>query len=334
MAGEFELIEHLLGQVRADRLTHPPVLGPGDDCALIKASSPGMAWAITTDMLVSGVHFLDQDHPYDLGWKTLAVNLSDLAAMGAAPRYVTLAAAIPPEDASDTTWIDSFFSGFMACARQYGVGLIGGDTTRGPRVFSVTALGEVLPDCALRRDRAQSGDDIWVSGAPGYAALGLRAKLDHLDLPENVGTLAERALHHPLPRIELGLALHELAHSAIDVSDGLLQDLGHIARASGLVATLRAEMLPAAPEGIDHALWRACLFGGGDDYELLFTAPPAARPSIQALSHTLSLPLTRIGYMQKPLGEGTIDSCGVQVLDAAQKFLDLALLSKGFDHFA
>lgn len=337
MASEFGLIEHLLDQARTHPLAHPPVLGPGDDCALIAPSRPDLTWAVTTDMLVAGVHFLDRDPPFDLGWKTLAVNLSDLAAMGAMPRYVTLAAAITPDDARDTRWIDTFFSGFMACAAAYGVALIGGDTTRGPRVFSVTAMGEVAIGRALRRSGARAGDDVWISGNPGYASLGLRAKLDNISLPDTVASAADRALHHPVPRVSLGLALCDLAHSAIDVSDGLLQDLAHIARASGLVAILRSDLLPSCPIGVDPQLWQTCLLGGGDDYELAFTAPESARSAIAAFSKASGLALTRIGQMQHSAETGTISPSAVstvQVLDAAHNPMDLAHLRAGFDHFA
>ena len=339
MAGEFALIEHLLRQTRAESAPHPPILGPGDDCALIRPShpDPALAWAVTTDMLVAGVHFLDSDNPHDLGWKTLAVNLSDLAAMGAQPRYVTLAAAIPATDANDTAWIDAFFAGFMACAHAFGVALIGGDTTRGPRVFSITAMGEVIASGALRRSGAQAGDDIWISGTPGYAALGLRAKMDAVLLPPGVAEQAYRALHRPEPRVALGLALKGIAHSTMDVSDGLLQDLGHIAKASQLQATLEVDLLPASPAGVDTTLWQACLLGGGDDYELLFTAAPSARPSIQALSQTHALPITRIGCMhavQSDPETGTITTARVQVVNHAGQPIDLSHLRAGFDHFA
>lgn len=334
MAGEFALIEHLLRQTRADRASRPPILGPGDDCALVTTSSPALAWAVTTDMLVAGVHFLDSDNPRDIGWKTLAVNLSDLAAMGAVPRYVTLAAAIHPEDAANTTWIEEFFAGFIDCADSHGVALIGGDTTRGPRVFSITAMGEIVADRALCRSGARPGDDIWVSGEPGYAALGLRAKLDGLVLPADVAVKANVALHHPTPRVALGHALIDLAHSAIDISDGLLQDLGHIARASKLDAILLEQALPPGPIGIDTDLWRNCQLGGGDDYELLFTAPAAVRCDIKALSNSLLLPLTRIGYMQRNTEAGKMTNHNVQMLDASHKPLDLSRHRAGFDHFA
>lgn len=325
MPGEFALIEQLLRQAS----TGQALLGPGDDCALVRATSPDTAWAVTTDMLVEGVHFLATDHPQDLGWKTLAVNLSDLAAMGATPRFVTLAAAIPATDAQHTDWIESFFSGFTDCARAYDVELIGGDTTRGPRTFSVTAMGEVTPAQALRRSGAQVGDDLWVSGTPGYAALGLRHQLDQLALPEAVALVALPALHRPQPRVALGLALRDIAHSAIDISDGLLQDLGHITRASGLGAILYAAQLPPCPPGIAADLWQQCLLGGGDDYELLFSAPAHVRTGITDLAQHLQLPLTRIGQLHQADALGTI-----QLLDAAQQPLDLSGCMAGFDHFA
>lgn len=333
MAGEFALIEQLLRQTRVTTspTCHTPLLGPGDDCALINHSQPGLAWAVTTDMLVSGIHFLDSDAPYDLGWKTLAVNLSDLAAMGATPRFVTLAAAIRAEDAQETTWIESFFSGFVACAQTYDVVLIGGDTTRGERTFSVTAMGEVVTEHALKRSGAKANDDIWVSGTPGYAALGLQNKLHGVTLPPAIVNAAANALHHPQPRVALGMGLRDIAHAAIDISDGLLQDLGHITQASGLGATLNAATLPACPPEVDPLLWQRCLLGGGDDYELLFTAPASARDQIAALAKTLALPLTRIGQMHTLAADN--DTPPIQILDAAQCPLDLSKIRLGFDHF-
>lgn len=330
MAGEFALIERLLHQAGAASAGPTPglLLGPGDDCALIAPPAAGEGWAITTDMLVAGTHFLDTDNPVELGWKTLAVNLSDLAAMGATPRYVTLAVALSGADES-SGWVDQFFSGFSACAKQFDVDLIGGDTTRGPRTFCVTALGTVPPDQALRRSGARNHDDIWVSGSPGLAALGLAHKLGTTTLAPTLAALASTALHRPQPRIALGLGLIGLANSCLDVSDGLLQDLGHIAKASGLAATLQQSALPAAPTGVNDVLWQQCLLGGGDDYELLFTAPAAARHALTALSSRLNLPLHRIGQMHAADKIGHID-----ILDAQQQPIDLADLRPGYDHFA
>lgn len=340
MAGEFALIEHLLRQTRAHQSDHPPILGPGDDCALIDVSRPGLAWAVTTDMLVCGVHFLESDEPHALGWKTLAVNLSDLAAMGAKPRYVTLAAAITPEDAQHTGWIDTFFAGFLACAHAFNVDLIGGDTTSGPRSFSVTAMGEINPEKALRRSGAHDGDDIWISGTPGYAALGLGAKLGQWQLPAPIAELADHALHHPEPRVALGLALRDLAHSAIDISDGLLQDLGHIVEASKLQASLSVTSLPPCPLGVENDRWLNCLLGGGDDYELLFTAATSDRESLQAISQSLALPLTRIGTVNtrrkddhSTTNRGTMLS-DIELLDADGHRIDLSHFRRGYDHFA
>ena len=330
MAGEFALIERLLQQVTPARANAAPglLLGPGDDCALVTPPATDEVFAITTDMLVEGTHFLGTDDPADLGWKTLAVNLSDLAAMGARPRYATLAVSLLATDDS-TGWVNQFFSGFADCAKQYDVSLIGGDTTCGPRSFSVTAFGIVKPRQALRRSGARAQDDIWISGTPGMAALGLAHKLGTTELAAALAATASAALHHPLPRVELGLALAGLAHSCLDVSDGLLQDLGHIAQASGLSAALELGALPCTPSGVDPALWQQCLLGGGDDYELLFTASPNNRTNIEALAAKLALPLHRIGQMHTDGKAGTIT-----LLDPHQKPVDLSHLRQGFDHFA
>ena len=330
MAGEFALIERLLKQATLARAESSPglLLGPGDDCALIAPPAANEVFAITTDMLVEGTHFLDTDNPADLGWKTLAVNLSDLAAMGAMPRYVTLAVSLlAPDECSG--WVDQFFSGFTACAQQYDVSLIGGDTTCGPRAFSVTAFGTVNPHQALRRSGARARDDIWISGTPGMASLGLAHKLGTVVLPAALEAPASAALHHPIPRVELGLALAGLANSCLDVSDGLLQDLGHITRASGLSARIELAALPPTPSDVDAPLWQQCLLGGGDDYELLFTAPPTDRLKIAALAQQLALPLHRIGQMHADGKAGTIS-----LLDTHQKPVDLSHLRLGFDHFA
>lgn len=328
MAGEFALIERLLKQAPPAHESTGLILGPGDDCALVAPPQTGDVWAITTDMLVEGTHFLGTDNPHDLGWKTLAVNLSDLAAMGAKPRYVTLAVSLLATDES-SGWVDRFFSGFAACAKQYDVSLIGGDTTCGSRAFSVTAMGAVKPSQALRRNGARDRDDIWISGTPGLAALGLAHKLGTTTLHTALAEQACTALHHPQPRIALGLALAGLAHSCLDVSDGLLQDLGHIAQASGLAATLQLAALPAGPEAVATTLWQQCLLGGGDDYELLFTAPTTARPALTALSSQLDLPLHRIGQMHTNGVAGTID-----ILDAKQQPVNLSGIRQGYDHFA
>jgi thiamine-monophosphate kinase len=314
MAGEFDLIRRYFARPVA-----ATVLGPGDDCALIEPS-PGMQLAVTTDMLVAGTHFLADTDPRDLGWKTLAVNLSDLAAMGARARWVTLAGSLP---AADEAWLAPFADGFFACAAAYGVDVIGGDTTRGPLNLCVTALGEVAPGQALRRAAAQAGDDIWVSGRPGFAALGLRQLRGEIALPGMLARLCVAALQRPRPRLELGLALLGLAHAAIDVSDGLLADLGHIASASGLAADVFLVQLPHLPEGVDRATALACQLGGGDDYELCFAAPPSVRVALAGVAANLELPLWRIGTFTA--------GSGVRVLDPDGLAVDFDI--RGYDHF-
>ena len=317
MPSEFDLISRYFA-----RPTPQAVLGPGDDCALL-APSPGMQLAITTDMLVSGTHFLPDTDPYQLGWKTLAVNLSDLAAMGAKPRWVLLAGSLPD---ADETWIAAFADGLFTCAKRYNVDLVGGDTTRGPLNLCITALGEVPIGEALRRDGAQLGDDLWISGQPGLAALGLAQLQDRVQLPEAIAARCIAALQRPLPRVELGLALssRKLAHSAIDISDGLLADLGHIAECSGLDAEVLETQLPYLPPGIDSSVARKAQLSGGDDYELVFSAPSGKRHDLAALAAQLDLPLWRIGRMSK--GKGV-----VRLLDENGQIVPMTC--KGFDHF-
>mgnify|MGYP001286613160 CR=1 FL=1 len=319
MPSEFDLIARHFTQS-----TPATVLGPGDDCALVEPS-PGKQLAVTTDMLVSGTHFLPQTDPERLGWKTLAVNLSDLAAMGARPRWATLAGSLPE---ADEDWIASFCRGFFECASAFDIDLIGGDTTRGPLNLCVTAMGEVEPGQALCRHGAQVGDDIWVSGQPGMAALGLAHLHARTQLPESWLHLCQRALEKPQPRITLGLGLVGVAHAAIDISDGLLADLGHIAERSHLQARIFLTRLPSLPKGIDRALALDCLLAGGDDYELCCTAPVRQRSTMAALAARLELPLWRIGEMTAA-AEG--EAGKVSVLDADGQILSFS--HRGFDHF-
>lgn len=312
------------------RPTPRAALGPGDDCALV-APSPGTELAITTDMLVSGTHFLPDTDPRQLGWKTLAVNLSDLAAMGAQPRWALLAGSLPQ---ADEAWLAAFADGFFACAARYGVDLIGGDTTRGPLNVCVTAIGEVPAGAALRRDGAQEGDDLWVSGQPGLAALGLAHLQGRTRLPEALAVRCIDALQRPQPRVELGLALRQdaLAHAAIDVSDGLLADVGHIAERSRCVIDVWMAHLPRLPAGADPALARDCLLAGGDDYELAFTAAPESRAALAALAARLDLPLWRIGRVEDRVQRAGDAAAGtVNLLDADGQ--PVALQRRGFDHF-
>jgi thiamine-monophosphate kinase len=305
---EFELIRRYF--------TRPPkraLLGTGDDCALLRPNA-GLDLAVTTDMLIEGRHFLPDAEPRALGHKALAVNLSDLAAMGATPRWATLALAIP---AADPAWLEAFSAGFYALAERYGVDLIGGDTTRAERrAISISAIGEVPPGMALERSRARPGDDIWVSGELGGAALGLV----HPEIAE-----AAKRLHMPEPRVELGERLRGLARAAIDISDGLAGDLGHIAERSQVAAIVEYERIPrpsvfqklAAP-----ALERDCVLSGGDDYELAFTAPRAQRAEIESLAAELKLALTRIGTIEAGSGLSVLDARGEPIAHRG-----------GFDHF-
>ena len=290
-------------------------MGVGDDCALLRPDA-GLELALTTDMLVEGRHFSPDAEPRSLGHKALAVNLSDLAAMGAAPRWALLALGLP---AADTAWLESFSAGLFALAERYGVELVGGDTTRAPlRTIAITAIGEVPAGVALFRAGARVGDDIWVSGELGGAALGL----SHPQI-----AAAAARLHQPEPRVELGERLRGLAHAAIDVSDGLTSDLGHILERSHVGALVHYAKLPRASAFSslqDQKLEESCVLSGGDDYELAFTAAPARRTEIAALSAELALPLTCIGTVQA--GEPRL-----VVLDGRGQPMDYR---RGFDHFA
>jgi thiamine-monophosphate kinase len=300
------------------------VLGVGDDGAIVRPAS-GMDLVVSTDMLVSGTHFLPDAEPEALGWKALAVNLSDLAAMGAQPRWAVVAASLP---AADETWLAAFARGFFACAERYDVDVVGGDTTRGPLNLAPTVFGEVPQGQALTRAGARAGDDLWVSGTPGLAALGLARRQGKVSLRDTAIAPCLAALDRPQPRVALGLALRGLATAAIDVSDGLLADLGHILERSTLAADIEFARLPrAALEcGADEAPARQCLLAGGDDYELAFAAPPERRDDVAAIAARLGLPLTRIGRLRAgPAGELILRD------DAGRP---MAVDRRGFDHFA
>lgn len=316
MVSEFSLIERFFA-----RPSPSATMGVGDDAALLQPS-PGMELAVSTDMLVAGTHFFADADAQKLGWKTLAVNLSDMAAMGAQPRWATLALALP---AADEVWLAAFSNGFFDCARHFGVDLVGGDTTRGPLAICVQIIGEVPHGMALRRDGAKPGDDIWVSGQLGDAALALAALQGKVVLDDNEACLA--ALHTPQPRVALGLALRGVASAAIDVSDGLLADLGHILERSQVGAEVRFETLPANPALRPLLVedWaQSCLLSGGDDYELCFTASMARRDEIAAIGNRLGLPLTRIGRI--------LEGAELHLLDEAGNLMETG--KAGYDHFA
>ncbi|HMM53880.1 MAG TPA: thiamine-phosphate kinase [Candidatus Desulfobacillus sp.] len=319
MPSEFALI--------ARHFTRPArhtVLGIGDDGAVVRPA-PGMDLVIATDMLVAGTHFDGQADPGAIGWKALAVNLSDLAAMGAQPRWAVLAAALPT---ADEAWVAAFADGLFACAGAFAVDVIGGDTTRGPLNITPTVFGELPQGQALTRAGARAGDELWLSGAPGLAALGLRQRQGRAQLSEAMAGRCLAALDRPQPRVALGLALRGLATAAIDVSDGLLADIGHIGERSGLAADIAFESLPRrALEACDDSdLARQCLLAGGDDYELAFAAPHECRAEILALGERLDLPLSRIGRFRA----GTAGE--VLLRDAAGRPMPVA--QRGFDHFA
>jgi thiamine-monophosphate kinase len=325
MPGEFALIDKYFA-----RTTPSAILGPGDDCALLQPT-PGRQLAITTDMLVVGTHFLPDTDPKNLGWKALAVNLSDLAAMGATPRWALLAGSLP---AVDEPWIAKFAEGFFACAGEYSVDIVGGDTTRGPLNLCITALGETEPGQALRRDGAKAGDLVWVSGRPGLASLGLAQLQGRIELPPPWNRLCIAALEKPRPRVALGQALVGVASAAIDVSDGLLADLGHIGERSGLAAAVQLVQLPhlrelaGSGESYDADLRRLaleCQLTGGDDYELCFTTPPAQAQAVSQIAARLELPLWCIGGMVA----GTAGE--VTVYDPDGKPVEFT--RRGYDHF-
>lgn len=290
MSSEFALIRRYF--TRPARHTD---LAVGDDAALIRPG-PGMQLAISTDMLVAGTHFFADTAPEDLGWKTLAVNVSDIAAMGARPRWVVLAACLP---AADEAWIAAFAKGFFACCEAFEIDAIGGDTTRGPLNLCPTIFGEVPTGAAVTRSGARPGDDLWISGAPGRAALGLADLRGEVVLAPAWRDDCLAALHRPQPRVALGLALRGLATAMLDVSDGLLGDLNHILELSGVGAVVDEAALPLAALleacGDPVRAVRACT-SGGDDYELLFAAPAGRRADLAALSARLGLPLHRIGH--------------------------------------
>ncbi len=319
MPSEFALI--------ARHFTRPArhtVLGIGDDGAVVRPA-PGMDLVIATDMLVAGTHFDGQADPDAIGWKALAVNLSDLAAMGAQPRWAVLAAALP---AADEDWVAAFADGLFACAEAFDVDVIGGDTTRGPLNITPTVFGELPQGQTLTRAGARAGDELWLSGAPGLAALGLRHRQGRAQLREEMAGHCLAALDRPQPRVALGLALRGLATAAIDVSDGLLADIGHICERSGLAADIAFESLPrAALEACDDVdLARQCLLAGGDDYELAFAAPHECREKILALGERLDLPLSRIGrFRAGTAGEVLLRDADGRPMPVAQR---------GFDHFA
>lgn len=296
-------------------------LGVGDDAALFRVS-PHHQLAVSVDMSVAGTHFYADAAAYDIGWKCMAVNISDMAAMGATPKWATLAIALPD---INQDWLTEFSRGLFECADTFKVHLVGGDTTRGALNVSIQIMGEVPIGKALLRSGAKPEDDIWVSGHLGSAALGLAQLQGKIKLPTEVRQTCLAALNRPEPRVDLGLALQTVAHSCIDISDGLLADLGHILEASNLGASIDLSFVPChtfLKSQLDRPLIRQCILAGGDDYELVFTAPASERATIKSLSKQLNLPLSIIG--------NTTQNLGLSVYQQGQ-LIDIS--KKGFDHF-
>jgi len=317
MSAEFDLIERIRSRVnsRAD-----VVLGIGDDAALLKVPD-GQQLVVSTDTLNAGVHFPEDTAAADIGWKSLAVNLSDLAAMAATPTWCTLALTLP---AADEPWLDGFLDGLLELADQHAVQLIGGDTTRGPLSITLTAHGFVPDGQALLRSGAKVGDEIWITGTIGDAAGGLQQwrakKLQSAKL--------RYRLDRPTPRIEAGIALRGLAHSAIDLSDGLAADLGHILQASGVGAEVDLGRLPTSTTlqqhfSTDSDRWRLQL-AGGDDYELCFTAPASAALAIEQAMAACDTSVTAIGQIV----------AGREMIFRTPEGGAYSLPSAGYDHFA
>ncbi len=328
MMGEFELIQRFF-----TRPTPRAVLGVGDDCAILQPA-PGMQMAISTDMLVAGRHFFADADPRRLGHKALAVNLSDLAACGARPLAFTLALSLPTADAA---WLEPFAQGLLALADEHGCELVGGDTTQGPLNICITVFGEVPAGQALLRNGARAGDDIYVSVTLGDARLALEALQGHINVAPDILAAALLRLEQPTPRVALGLALRGVATAAADISDGLLGDLGHILQRSGVGATLDTSIainliatqayLSGArgqfdPKSSGNAALQYVL-AGGDDYELVFCAPPAHHAAVLAAAQASATPVTRIGRIDAQTGLRLVDAQGAPV---ANHFAS-------FDHF-
>jgi len=331
--GEFELIQRFF--TRAGRPAARGVaLGIGDDCALLQPT-PGMQMAVSCDMLVAGRHFFADTGPRALGHKALAVNLSDLAACGARPMGFALALALPEANAA---WLEPFSQGLLALADAHGCELVGGDTTQGPLNICITVFGEVPPGQALLRSGARAGDDIYVSGTLGDARLALQALQGKLVLPDAVLAQARQRLEQPTPRVGLGLALRGIASACADISDGLLGDLGHILERSGVGATVQTQNAidliaacahPAGATGLfgtkNGSTQRLqCVLAGGDDYELVFTAPAVKRAAVQAASTASTTAVTRIGQIEAQAGLRLVDGNGAPVANTFASF----------DHFA
>ena len=279
--------------------------GIGDDAALIRKDSNHL-WAVSTDMLNEKTHFLPNTNPFNLGWKALAVNISDIYAMGGTPKFALLAIALPKVEGN---WMKKFSNGLFSCAKKYRVELIGGDTTKGPLSISICILGEVLEKHTLLRSNAKKGDDIWVTGELGTAALGLAKLQNKIQLPQSLSKKAVKALEKPMLHSSIIQTMARLSHSAIDISDGLIADLTHILEASKVGANITLKNIPMNPWIKKNQLFDIGL-SGGDDYQLLFTAPKKNRNKITLVSKRPSVKLARIGSIKKDKGLNITDHKG------------------------
>lgn len=330
--GEFELIERYFTWARLPASAASDFgpatsveLGIGDDCALL-APDGRAEIAVSTDLLIAGRHFFEDVDPEALGHKSLAVNLSDLAAMGARPRAFTLGLALPKVD---VFWLEGFSRGLARIARDHGCDLIGGDTTRGPLAIAITIFGDVPRGAAIRRSGAAPGDDVWVSGTLGAPALAVRILQGALADPDEQLTQARVVLERPIPRVALGLSLRGTASAMIDLSDGLLGDLGHVLKQSGVGAKINVDALPGSPllKRAAPGVWLSCVLTGGDDYELCFTAPASKRSDVQQQGERTGTSLTRVGEIVAGHAMSFHDGQG-----HAYVFPE-GLVLTGYDHF-
>lgn len=317
---EFSIIRQFFARQAVQR--DDVVTGIGDDAAVL-ITQPDLNLVCTTDMLLEGVHFPELTDPYAVGYKALAVNLSDLAAMGAQPAWVTLLVSLP---VADLNWIKAFSAGFLELAADYGVQLIGGDVSRGALMVGVQAMGYTRRNQALLRSGAVAGDDIYVSGQLGDASMALKAVQGHITLSEQERARVVRHLEYPQPRVNLGHSIVGITHAAIDISDGLYADLGHIAASSAVAARINLDLIPISSDyrqHIEELGWETVLCGG-DDYELCFTALPQHSEQVAAIARRVDVPVTKIGHIENGRGVSALTSDGAEFVPQQE----------GYDHFA